>query len=263
MTPPLLQVRNLSIQFEGADTPVVQNVSFEVNPCQTVGLVGESGSGKSLTALSLLRLTPPTARISGEILWKGQNIAAMTEPKLRQIRGRELGLIFQNPLAALNPVYTIGDQIIETLRFHHQMTKPQAIERAIALLNEVQIPKAETRLWEYPHQFSLGMCQRAVIALTLAMTPTLLIADEPTASLDVTVQAQILTLLQELKNAQKLAMLMISHDMGVVAQICDWVLVMYRGQIVEQGHPEAIFNAPQHPYTQSLIAAIPGIHKRH
>ncbi len=257
----LLDVDHLSIGFPGVPHPVVDGISFQVQQSQTVGLVGESGSGKSLTALALLKLTPPQATLNGHIRWKGQEVLAMTEPSLRQLRGRQMGLIFQNPLSALNPVYTIGEQLVETLRFHHGMSKPEAIERAIELLNQVQIPNPRSRLSDYPHQFSLGMCQRAVIAMTLAMKPTLLIADEPTASLDVTVQAQILSLLSGLKATENLSMLMISHDMGVIAQTCDWVLVMYLGQLVEEGPPEQLFHDPKHPYTKALIDAIPGLGK--
>ena len=253
----MLDIRDLSIQFPTSATPVVDSVSFQIPTGHTVGLVGESGSGKSLTALSLMRLTPPEAHIQGQILWNNRDILTLTDAELRQLRGAELGMIFQNPLAALNPVYSIGDQLIETIRFHHHVSHDIAKTMAIDWLNRVKIPHPETRLQDYPHEFSLGMCQRVMIALTLAMSPKLLIADEPTASLDVTVQADILDLLTTLKHEQQLSMLLISHDMAIVANRCDWVMVMCAGHIVEQGIPRDIFTNAQHPYTRSLIAAIP------
>jgi len=220
--------------------------------------VGESGSGKSVTAYSILGLLPSTGRVSGgEISWNGKSLLEMPEKELRQIRGSEIGLIFQNPLAALNPVFTIGNQLIETLCIHRSCSKDEARVRALDLLKKVNIPDPESRIDDYPHQFSLGMCQRIMIALVLAMKPKLLIADEPTASLDVTIQAQLLTLLNQLKDDENMSMLIISHDLGVVAQNCDEILVYYLGKIVEKGTPEQIFLNPQHPYTQALIAAIP------
>jgi oligopeptide/dipeptide ABC transporter ATP-binding protein len=205
----------------------------------------------------MMRLTPPEAILSGKIGWNTQDILALNEKSLQALRGREIGMIFQNPLAALNPVFTIGEHLIETLQHHHPLSDADARKRAIELLTQVRISNPAQRLKEYPHQLSLGMCQRVVIALTLGMQPKLLIADEPTASLDVTVQAQILGLLHELKAEQNMSMLLISHDMAVIAQNCDWVMVMYRGQLVEQGTPKALFESPQHPYTQALISAIP------
>lgn len=259
----LLNVEQLSVRFKGQDSDVVDGISFSIGTQQTVGLVGESGSGKSISALSLMRLAPPEAQISGKITWKNQDILSLTEPDIRAIRGAEMGMIFQNPLAALNPVYSIADHFIETLMKHKKLSKKEALENAISLLASVRISAPEKRIHDYPHQFSLGMCQRVMIALTLAMSPTLLIADEPTASLDVTVQAQILDLLNELKSEQQMSMLLISHDLGVISQHCDWVLVMYQGQLVEQGTPAQLFATPQHPYTQALIDAIPKLgHQR-
>ncbi len=253
----MLKICDLSIQFASSAMPVVDSVSFTVPTGHTVGLVGESGSGKSLTALALMRLTPPDAVISGQLLWNNEDILTLDDAKLRQLRGAELGMIFQNPLAALNPVYTIGDHLIETIRFHRHVTHEAAKAIAIEWLHRVKITDPETRLHNYPHEFSLGMCQRVMIALTLAMSPKLLIADEPTASLDVTVQADILDLLNTLKHEQQLSMLLISHDMAIVAKRCDWVMVMCAGQLLEQGIPRDIFTNAQHPYTRSLIAAIP------
>jgi len=258
---PLLSVKSLSVLFEGSDSPVVDHISFDIPAQSTVGLVGESGSGKSLTALSLVKLTPNSATLSGQVFWGGRDLLSLKDTQLRPYRGAEIGFIFQNPLAALNPVYSIGHQFIETIRHHHNLSKKDAEYMGINALRDVQIPFAERRFWDYPHQFSLGMCQRVMIALTLVMSPKLLIADEPTASLDVTVQAQILDLLAQLKEKEQMSMLLISHDLGVISQNCDYVLVMYRGQLVEQGSPERIFHHPQHPYTQLLVNAIPSFNK--
>ncbi len=258
-----LRVHHVSISFreKGKIFQAVQDMSFDIEPGSTVGLVGESGSGKTLTALSILNLLPKEALVTGEIEWEGQNILAMSQPKLRAIRGKEIGLIFQNPLASLNPVYTIGNQLIETIRLHHrELSVKDARDKAIDLLQKVGISDPASRLSYYPHQFSLGMCQRVVIALTLSMQPTLLIADEPTASLDVTVQAQILDLLCAIQAEFNMSILLISHDLGVIAQTCDHVLVMYRGHIVESGPKTEIVLSPRHPYTQALFAAIPSIH---
>ena len=254
-----LEVKNLCVTFPAGDHQVkaVDNISFEIPPKTVVGLVGESGSGKSITAVSLLKLLPPQAQVSGEILWQGQNILKMSASELRTLRGGEIGLIFQNPLAALNPVFTIGNQLIETILQHRQVTQKEARDIAIDLIKKVQIPDPALRLDQYPHEFSLGMCQRIMIALTLAMRPKLLIADEPTASLDVTVQAQILELLHQLKEEFDMSVLLISHDLGVIAQNCDEMLVMYLGKIIEKGKPSDLFQTPLHPYTQALIAAIP------
>ena len=254
-----LKVNNLHVSFPAGNNLVraVDDVSFEIPHKTVVGLVGESGSGKSITAVSLLNLLPPKAQISGEILWKGKNILEMSGSEIRHLRGTEIGLIFQNPLAALNPVFTIGNQLIETILLHRKVTKKEAREIAIDLIKKVQIPDAELRLDQYPHEFSLGMCQRIMIALTIAMRPKLLIADEPTASLDVTVQAQILELLHQLKDEFDMSVLLISHDLGVIAQNCDEMLVMYLGKIIEKGKPADLFQNPLHPYTQALIAAIP------
>ena len=264
----MLSVKNLKTEFKVGQKTVkaVDGVSFEVPSNSIVGIVGESGSGKSVTALSIMGLLSSNARVtSGEVLWNGTDVLTMPENERRLIRGKEIGLIFQNPLAALNPVFSIGNQFIETICLHHTVDKKVARERAVALLKQVNIPDPETRLDDYPHQFSLGMCQRIMIALTLAMDPTLLIADEPTASLDVTIQAQILALLKEIQREREMSVLLISHDLGVVAQYCDYIVIMYLGKLVEKGTPEQIFGSPKHPYTQALISAIPSTdpHKKH
>ena len=256
----LLTIDNLHTQFTVGNQTVkaVDGISFDIQKNQTVGIVGESGSGKSVTALSIMGLLPHNGQITqGQILYKGQNLADLNQKQYRQIRGKEIGLIFQNPMAALNPVFTIGNQMIETIRLHTKQTKSQAKDTAIQLLTSVGIPDPDTRLTQYPHEFSMGMCQRVMIALTLAMSPELLIADEPTASLDVTIQAQILNLLANLKKDRGMSMLIISHDLGVMAQHCDHILVMYLGKIVESGTPNDIFKNPKHPYTHALISSIP------
>ncbi len=254
-----LKVENLSVSFSsgGHTVTAVDHISFEIPDKTIVGLVGESGSGKSVTAMSVMQLLPPQAVLSGSILWKGQNIMGLSNTQLRSIRGSEMGLIFQNPLAALNPVFSVGNQMIETIVLHQNVSTARARDIAIELLQKVQIPDAALRLDHYPHQFSLGMCQRLMIAITLSMRPKLLIADEPTASLDVTVQAQILTLLNDLKEELDMSILLISHDLGVIAQNCDEMLVMYLGKLIEKGKPSELFKHPMHPYTQALIAAIP------
>ena len=254
----MLTISHLKTRFKVGDQTVtaVDDISFEIPKNKMVGLVGESGSGKSVTALSILQLLPDNADVQAEaITWEGKSI---TDPRaVKAIRGSDIGLIFQNPLAALNPVFTIGNQLIETLCLHRNVSKKEAENIAVSLLNKVNIPDAKMRLADYPHQFSLGMCQRVMIAITLAMQPKLLIADEPTASLDVTIQAQILALINELKEDLGMSILMISHDLGVIAQYCDEIMVMYLGKIVEKGNPKDIFLNPKHPYTQALIAAIP------
>ncbi|MBT6121677.1 ABC transporter ATP-binding protein [bacterium] len=257
----MLKVKNLTTIFKTDKNTVtaVDDISFDVPENSTIGLVGESGSGKSVTALSILQLLSSNGKTTkGKVLWKGKDLLASPEKSLQSIRGKEIGLIFQNPLAALNPVFTIGNQLTETIRLHNpELSNLNALEKAEILLTEVNIPDAKKRLNDYPHQFSLGMCQRIMIAITIAMNPKLLIADEPTASLDVTIQAQILHLLNELKVKNKMSIFLISHDLGVIAQHCDYVLIMYLGKIVESGTPIDIFKSPQHPYTQALINSIP------
>lgn len=261
----LLHVNGLHTHFQNAHHRVtaVDGVSFDIAENEVLGLVGESGSGKSITALSVLQLLPSHAVSQATALdFCGESLLKASQKRLREIRGNDIGLIFQNPLAALNPVFTIGEQLIETLTIRGKLSKSAAKARAIALLNQVNIPDAERRLGDYPHQFSLGMCQRIVIALTIGLTPKLLIADEPTASLDVTVQAQVMALLKDIQRQHQMSMLLISHDLGIIAQHCDRVMVMYLGRIVETGTPADIFLSPQHPYTQALIRAIPSTDPR-
>ncbi|MBT5855566.1 ABC transporter ATP-binding protein [bacterium] len=255
----MLHVNDLQTTFISKKESVtaVDGVSLRIPKGKVVGLVGESGSGKSVTAYSIMGLLPAHAKRTGEILWKGQDLTTLSDKKLQSIRGKEIALILQNPLAALNPVFTVGNQLVETIMLHHQVSKEEATARAIELLKRVQIPDPEKRFYQYPHEFSLGMCQRVMIALTVSMMPELLIADEPTASLDVTVQAQIMLLLKEIQAQDNMSILFISHDLGLIAQNCDYVYIMYLGHIVEEGAPSAIFHNPQHPYTQALIHAIP------
>ena len=257
----MLEIRNLKTVFDdgsGQILTAVDGVSFSVNAGSKVGIVGESGSGKSVSVLSVMGLLSDEGRVAGgDVLWQGQNLVGLPEREYRAIRGREIGLIFQNPLASLNPVFSIGSQFVETLRLHFGISKREARDQAIEWLRRVKIPDPEKRLHDYPHQFSLGMCQRIMIALTVSMKPKLLIADEPTASLDVTIQAQILDLIGELCDDLGMSVLMISHDLGVIAQHCDEVVVMYLGKVVESGSTKTIFSAPKHPYTKALIRSIP------
>jgi oligopeptide/dipeptide ABC transporter ATP-binding protein len=258
---PLLAVDHLTTAFElaGGAVPAVDDVSFEINEGETLGLVGESGCGKSVTALSILRLVQPPGRISrGSIRFRGRNLLELAEREMRQVRGAGIALIFQEPMTALNPVFTIGDQIAETLLVHGRATRRDARRRAIDLLTAVRIPDAAARVHDYPHQLSGGMRQRVLIAIAIACRPALVIADEPTTALDVTVQAQILDLLREMKTAYQLAMLLITHDLGVVAEAADRVAVMYAGRVVEEGPVREIFRRPQHPYTRGLLASVPG-----
>jgi len=225
---------------------------------QTVGLVGESGCGKSMLAYSLLRLVPPPGRVvSGEIFWKGRDLLGLSEDELRRIRGREIALVFQEPSAALNPVLSIGEQVAEPLRIHLRMGRRAALEKAGELLHAVRIPDPIQRLRDYPHQMSGGMKQRVLIAMAIACSPDLLIADEPTTALDVTVQAQILELVARLKEEYRLSLVLISHDLGVVAQNTDRLAVMYAGRIVEEATVRSIFREPKHPYTEGLLRSLP------
>ena len=259
---PLLAVRDLAVTFgTRGSRPVhaVDQVSFEIRPGQHVGLVGESGSGKSVTALSIMRLIQPPGRIvGGTVAYKGRQLLALPEREMRAVRGAEIAIIFQEPMTALNPVFTIGDQIRETLAVHRRASGREAHRQAIALLESVRIPDAAARVSDYPHQLSGGMRQRVLIALALACRPSLLIADEPTTALDVTIQAEILDLLREMKAAYGLSMVLITHDLGVIAQTADRVAVMYAGGIVEQAPVRDIFHRPQHPYTRALLSSLPG-----
>ena len=260
MTAPVLQVKDLKTQFFTDDGVVkaVDGVSFDLYPGETLGIVGESGCGKSVTALSILRLVQEPGRITGgQILFKGTDIVTMPGDDVRDIRGKDIAMIFQDPLSSLNPVLKVGYQIEEAMEAHTKISSKVALSRAVQLLKQVRIPAAESRVEDYPHQFSGGMRQRAMIAMGLANKPSILIADEPTTALDVTVQAQILELLRDLNEETKTAIILITHNMGVVAGLCKRVLVMYAGRIVEQGPVEQIFKDPQHPYTWSLLQSIP------
>jgi peptide/nickel transport system ATP-binding protein len=257
----LLTVAHLTTVFDTPRGPVaaVDDVSFEIRAGETLGLVGESGSGKSVTALSIMGLVQQPGRIaSGRLTFKGRDLLALSPSAMREVRGAEIALIFQEPMTALNPVFTIGDQISETLRVHGRGNRREARARAIELLDAVRIPDAAARIADYPHQLSGGMRQRVLIAMAIACNPSLVIADEPTTALDVTIQAQILALLREMKATFNLSLLLITHDLGVVAETADRVAVMYAGRIVEEGPVRAIFRAPQHPYTRGLLASIPG-----
>lgn len=262
---PLLSVEHLKTQFFTSRGVVkaVDDVSFTLRPGETLGVLGESGSGKSVTALSILRLVPtPAGRIvGGRILLDGEDILRVPESRMRQIRGKLISMILQDPLTSLNPVFTVGEQIAESLRIH-QPGIGRLKERVLALLRRVGIPDAERRMTSYPHQFSGGMRQRAVGAISIASEPKLLIADEPTTSLDVTIQAQYLRLLKDLQKQSNLAILFITHDLGVAARICDRVAVMYCGRIVEQAAVRDLFDNPAHPYTRGLIGSLPNLDRR-
>ena len=260
MTAPILQVKDLKTQFFTDDGVVqaVDGVSFDLYPGETLGIVGESGCGKSVTALSILRLIQEPGRIvAGQILFKGSDIVALSAEEVREIRGKDIAMIFQDPLSSLNPVLTVGYQIEEAMEAHENVPSKLALSRTVELLKQVRIPAAASRVNDYPHQFSGGMRQRAMIAMALANKPSILIADEPTTALDVTVQAQILELLRDLNQDLNTSIILITHNMGVVAGLCTRVLVMYAGRVVEQGPVEQIFKNPQHPYTWSLLQAIP------
>jgi len=258
---PLLSVEHLRTVFTlagGRDAPAVDDVSLVIGRGETLGLVGESGSGKSVTALSIVRLVLPPGRItSGRILLDGRDLLALDEPAMRAVRGRRIGFVFQEPMVALNPVYTIGFQIAETLQVHGLARGHTARRRVRELLEAVRIPEPDRRAREYPHQLSGGLRQRAMIALALAAEPALLIADEPTTALDVTVQAEILDLLRDMRREFNLSLLLITHDLGVVAEMADRVAVMYAGRIVEQAPVADLFRAPAHPYTRGLLASVP------
>jgi oligopeptide/dipeptide ABC transporter ATP-binding protein len=255
----LLEVKDLKVSFRTEDGIVraVDGVSFTVDQGEVVGIVGESGSGKSVTMMSVMRLiTDPNVMYEGDIVYKGRSLMALSKDAMREVRGEEIAMIFQDPMTSLNPVYTVGWQIEEQILEHNEVSKGQARRRAIELLAQVGIPRPEQRVDDYPHQFSGGMRQRVMIALALSCNPDLLIADEPTTALDVTIQAQILELIKRLKADFASAVVLITHDLGVVADIADRILVMYAGRIVEEGDKEQIFYDPQHPYTWGLLGSI-------
>lgn len=255
-------MENLKTYFYTEDGVVkaVDGVSFEVREGETLGIVGESGSGKSVTSLSIMRLLDQNGKIvDGKIIFKGRNLLELSESEMRRIRGKEIAMIFQEPMVALNPVFTIGDQIMEAIILHQNVSEKEARKMAIDLLRKVGIPEPEKRVDEYPHQLSGGMRQRAMIAMALSCRPSLLIADEPTTALDVTIQAQILELMKELQREYGMAIILITHDMGVVAEMSDKVAVMYAGKVVEYGDVKTIFTEPKHPYTYALLESIPRI----
>ncbi|MCI0352857.1 MAG: ABC transporter ATP-binding protein [Acidobacteriales bacterium] len=258
---PLLEIRDLTITFSTLQgrLAAVRDASFIINSGEVLGLVGESGSGKSVTALSVMRLLPPAAELSGEILWVGQNLLTLADEPMRQLRGARIAMIFQEPMTALNPVMRVGDQIAEAALVHGTISKREAYQQAVAALQEVALPDAERRARDYPHQLSGGMRQRVMIAMALVNRPQLLIADEPTTALDVTIQAQILELLAELRAKFSLAMLFISHDLAVISQVAHRVAVMYAGSIVELAPAKQIFTRAVHPYTRGLLRAAPDL----
>lgn len=263
-SPPVLSIANLSVEFRGrrGAVRVVDDVSIEVGAGEIVGLIGESGSGKTITAMSALRLLPGGARIvSGSIALQGTPLAELSEPEMRKLRGDRMALVPQDAMQSLNPTLKVGRQVGEPLEIHAGMTIQAALRKAIDLLSSVQIPRAQERAAQYPHQFSGGMQQRAMIAMGLAMDPALLIADEPTTALDVTIQAEVLKILARIREERKVAILFITHDLGIVAELCDRVYVMRYGKVVEEGAVERIFTAPQHDYTRMLLAATPSLHR--
>ena len=259
----LLEIQGLKTHFKTDDgwLHAVDGVDLTVDAGQTLGVVGESGCGKSVTAMSVMRLvpTPPGRYVAGQILWQGRDLLQLPDEQMRSIRMKQIAVVFQEPMTSLNPVYTIGEQIGEALRLHEGLSKKDATDRAVQMLKRVKIPTPERRVHDYPHQFSGGMRQRVMIALALACKPRLLIADEPTTALDVTIQAQILDLLAELKDRLGMAVLLITHAMGVVAEVAQRVVVMYAGQVIEEGPVGLLFERPWHPYTQGLIRSIPRI----
>ncbi|MBM81854.1 MAG: peptide ABC transporter ATP-binding protein [Planctomycetaceae bacterium] len=258
----LLSVRDLGVSFrtEGGEARAVDGVSFDLFPGEVLGIVGESGSGKSVTSLAIMRLIPdpPGKIVSGQIMYGGEDIVQKSYPDMRDVRGNKIAMIFQEPMTALNPVFTVGMQVMETILTHEKVSKSEARDRAVEMLEKVGIPEARKRLKDYPHQFSGGMRQRVMIALALVCHPNILIADEPTTALDVTTQAQILELMLDLKSQKEdSSIILITHDLAVVAETCQRVIVMYGGKIQEVGTVEQIFTDPKHPYTKGLLASLP------
>jgi oligopeptide/dipeptide ABC transporter ATP-binding protein len=263
-TKELLQIKDLTVEFHTEEGIVraVDGVSFSVNKGETLGLVGESGCGKSVSALSIMQLVAkPVGKITkGQIIFDGQDLLAIPPDKMRSLRGNRISMIFQEPMTSLNPVFTVGDQIMEAVRLHQGLSKKDALDKSIDMLKLVGIPAPEERVFNYPHQLSGGMRQRVMIAMALSCKPDLLIADEPTTALDVTIQAQIMELMQKLKEELDMGIILITHDLGVVAETCSRVAVMYAGQIVEQASVHDLFKNPRHPYTLGLLGSVPGYH---
>jgi peptide/nickel transport system ATP-binding protein len=259
---PLLRIENLYTRFDTLDGVVtaVDGIDFEVYPGETLGLVGESGCGKSVTALSILRLLRcPPAAIEGRIFFEGRDLLQMDADAVRSVRGSEIAMIFQEPMTSLNPVITIGEQVAEGLRLHKRLTRPESWQRAVEMLQKVQIPSPENRMSQYPHKFSGGMRQRAMIAMALACGPKLILADEPTTALDVTIQAQIMSLMLRLKEELRTAIVLITHDLGIVAEAASRVIVMYAGKVVEEAPVRELFKDARHPYTRGLLGSVPVI----
>ena len=263
MPTPLLEIKGLKTYFATDDGMVraVDGVDITVNAGETVGIVGESGCGKTVTAMTVLKLVamPPGRIVAGEILWQGRDLVPLNSEAMNEIRAKEIAIVFQEPMTSLNPVYTVGDQIAEVVRRHERLPRRAAIERAVDMLRLVQISNPERRVHDYPHQFSGGMRQRVMIAMALSCKPKLLIADEPTTALDVTIQAQILELLADMKSRLGMAVMLITHAMGVVAETAQRVVVMYAGKVIEEASVEQLFANPRHPYTQGLIRSIPRV----
>ncbi|HHW61500.1 MAG TPA: ABC transporter ATP-binding protein [Syntrophomonadaceae bacterium] len=260
----LLEIENLYLSFYtyAGEVQALRGINFQVNYGEAIGIVGESGSGKSVSSLSIMGLLPPAGKIkSGRIAFEGRDLLTLSEKEMQQIRGNEISMIFQDPMTSLNPVYTVGDQIMEPLMLHQRLSRADAARKAVEMLTLTGMPDPERRFSQYPHEFSGGMRQRAMIAMALSCRPKLLIADEPTTALDVTIQAQILHLMKDLKNHFNTSIIMITHDLGVVAELCSRILVMYGGTIVEEGSAEDIFYRPAHPYTRGLLRSIPDIRK--
>jgi oligopeptide/dipeptide ABC transporter ATP-binding protein len=255
----VLNIKNLKVSFktDKGSLKAVDNLNLTINSKEIVGLVGESGCGKTITSLSALNLLPSSAIIGGEIFWKNNDVFKMSSSELRAIRGAQISMIFQNPVASLNPVFTVGKQVMDVIRLHNNVSKEKAREETLRLFDLVRIPDAESRIDDYPHQFSGGMCQRIMIAMAISVKPDLLIADEPTASLDVTIQAQIIELLMDLKKKLGMSILVISHDLGVISNMCDRIAIMYLGRVVEEGKTEDVFSKTKHPYTKALLNSVP------
>ena len=262
----LIDVKNLEVQFEirGAVLKAVDHVSFEIAPGETLGLVGESGCGKSVTASAIMRIIPsPPGRIAGgEILFEGTDLLTLSEKQMRSIRGNHISMIFQEPMTSLNPVYTVGDQVAEVIQLHQKLKRKNAMEKVVEVFGQVGIPDPETRVKDHPHKMSGGMRQRVVIAMALACNPRLMIADEPTTALDVTIQAQILDLMNKLKRDTGASILFITHDLGVIAEMAQRVIVLYCGRIVEEAPVEELFSDPRHPYTVGLLESIPALNPK-
>jgi peptide/nickel transport system ATP-binding protein len=260
---PILQIKDLKVSFQSGKkyVPAVDGISFELKEGEILGIVGESGSGKSVTSLTTMGLipTPPGKVETGEIYFDGKDLTHLSEKEWRKIRGNQISMIFQEPMTSLNPLFTVGNQLMEAIRLHTDLSKKEANSRSVELLKLVGIPRAEGILKEYPHQLSGGMRQRVMIAIAMACNPKMLIADEPTTALDVTIQAQILALMKDLNTKTNTSIILITHDLGVVAEICERVIVMYCGQIVEQGDVRTILKNPKHPYTKGLLKSIPDL----